>query len=242
VAAHLEPEILLVDEVLAVGDINFQKKSLGRMGEVAKGGRTVVLVSHQLNQIRRLCHRVVWVDGATVRRSGPTHEVVSAYESAMARGNQNGATSSTRLTTKGRFLRWEIGNGRAESRHQLNTLGPVTIRFHLELAGRLRNAIHGVALYSSDRQLIWGTASYGLTIEPGLAQFSYDFGSLPLRPGAYSWLVSLFDDSGELDMWDAVPDMVVATEPFQHPRDEWSGLLNIPAKFSIGKSDENQCD
>src|SRR6202166_931624 len=56
VAAHLEPEILLVDEVLSVGDINFQKKCLGKMGEVAKGGRTVVLVSHQLNQMRRLCH------------------------------------------------------------------------------------------------------------------------------------------------------------------------------------------
>src|SRR5712664_2227743 len=70
VAAHLEPDILLVDEVLAVGDINFQKKCLGKMGEVAKGGRTVVLVSHQLNQIRRLCHRAVWVDGGAVRMAG----------------------------------------------------------------------------------------------------------------------------------------------------------------------------
>src|SRR6267378_6521430 len=56
VAAHLEPEILLVDEVLAVGDLNFQKKCLGKMGDVARAGRTVVLVSHQLNQIRRLSH------------------------------------------------------------------------------------------------------------------------------------------------------------------------------------------
>src|SRR5215470_9486550 len=76
VAAHLEPEILLVDEVLAVGDINFQKKCLGKMGEVAKGGRTVVLVSHQLNQIRRLCQRVVWVDGGTIQQIGSTHEVI----------------------------------------------------------------------------------------------------------------------------------------------------------------------
>src|SRR5215470_17925644 len=57
VAAHLEPEILFVDEVLAVGDIKFQKKCLGKMGDVAKAGRTVVLVSHQMNQIRRLCER-----------------------------------------------------------------------------------------------------------------------------------------------------------------------------------------
>src|SRR5882724_13299888 len=55
VAAHLEPEILLVDEVLAVGDINFQKKCLGKMGDVARAGRTIILVSHQMNQIRRLC-------------------------------------------------------------------------------------------------------------------------------------------------------------------------------------------
>src|SRR6266403_4260550 len=59
VAAHLEPEILLVDEVLAVGDIKFQRKCLGKMGDVARAGRTIILVSHQLNQIRRLCERVV---------------------------------------------------------------------------------------------------------------------------------------------------------------------------------------
>src|SRR5260370_4053532 len=77
VAAHLEPEILLVDEVLAVGDINFQKKCLGKMGEVARAGRTVVLVSHQLNQIRRLCERVAWVGGGAIRVGGGTHEVGS---------------------------------------------------------------------------------------------------------------------------------------------------------------------
>src|SRR6267142_2789633 len=90
VAAHLEPEILLVDEVLAVGDINFQKKCLGKMGDVARAGRTVVLVSHQLNQIRRLSHRVVWIDAGSIRRDGPTHEVVSAYESAMSAGDSSG--------------------------------------------------------------------------------------------------------------------------------------------------------
>src|SRR3989442_573633 len=90
VAAHLEPEILLVDEVLAVGDINFQKKCLGKMGDVARAGRTVVLVSHQLNQIRSLSHRGIWVDGGQIRMDGNTHEVVSTYESAMASGDKNG--------------------------------------------------------------------------------------------------------------------------------------------------------
>src|SRR5467141_3283081 len=68
VAAHFEPQILLVDEVLAVGDLAFQKKCLGKMGEVAHAGRTIVFVSHQMNQIRRLCHTVIWMDGSTIRQ------------------------------------------------------------------------------------------------------------------------------------------------------------------------------
>src|ERR1700688_564644 len=103
VAAHLEPEILLVDEVLAVGDIQFQKKCLGKMGDVSRAGRTVVLVSHQLNQIRSLSHRGIWVDAGKIRMDGNTHEVVSAYESAMARGNTNGHSQDRGTATKARF-------------------------------------------------------------------------------------------------------------------------------------------
>src|SRR5499427_9250101 len=102
VAAHLEPEILIVDEVLAVGDINFQKKCLGKMGDVARAGRTVVLVSHNLGAIRRLCQRVLWIDDGHVRQNGPTHEVVSAYESAMSRGDSNG--TQQHRDAKGRFV------------------------------------------------------------------------------------------------------------------------------------------
>ena len=67
VAAHLEPEILLVDEVLAVGDIEFQKKCLGKMQEVSNSGRTIVFVSHQMNQIRRLCERTRGKSGSPDR-------------------------------------------------------------------------------------------------------------------------------------------------------------------------------
>src|SRR5277367_3644827 len=106
VAAHLEPEILLVDEVLAVGDINFQKKCLGKMGDVARAGRTVVLVSHQMNQIRRLCHRVVWVDDGLICRNGPAHEIVSAYESAMSLGDRSNGMGR-KSSAKAQFLGWE---------------------------------------------------------------------------------------------------------------------------------------
>jgi lipopolysaccharide transport system ATP-binding protein len=79
VAAHLEPEILLVDEVLAVGDAAFQKKCLGKMGSIARGGRTVVFVSHNMGTVAGLCETAVRIEGGTVYEIGPARRVVEAY-------------------------------------------------------------------------------------------------------------------------------------------------------------------
>jgi lipopolysaccharide transport system ATP-binding protein len=79
VAAHLEPEILLVDEVLAVGDMRFQKKCLNKMQGVGQEGRTVVFVSHNLQAVSRLCERVILLDQGRVARDGPAHDVISEY-------------------------------------------------------------------------------------------------------------------------------------------------------------------
>ena len=85
VAAHLQPEILIVDEVLAVGDASFQQKCLGRMGEVAASGRTVLLVSHNMAAIRSLTNVSVWLSSGRLSEIGPTPEVVSAYLSSFER-------------------------------------------------------------------------------------------------------------------------------------------------------------
>jgi lipopolysaccharide transport system ATP-binding protein len=231
VAAHLEPEILLVDEVLAVGDINFQKKCLGKMGDVARAGRTVVLVSHQLTQIRRLCHRVVWVDDASVRLNGSTYEVVSAYESDMRRREQNGRPQSRGQAARGRFVRWEIADAQPGLPHLLSSLGPVTINFVVELSQGVRNGEHGVALFNSGRQLIWARAAQQLALPPGVHVFSHSFPSLPLRPGPYQWQVSLWDNGEMLDQWDCEPELTIATEVHQHYMDEWNGILNLTAGF-----------
>ena len=79
VAAHLEPEILIVDEVLAVGDAGFQKKCLSRMQDVGKEGRTIVLVSHNMQTITRLCERVILLDKGTILQDGASQPVVSTY-------------------------------------------------------------------------------------------------------------------------------------------------------------------
>ena len=85
VAAHLETEILLMDEVLAVGDTAFQKKCLGKMGDVATQGRTVLFVSHNLVAVQNLCRRALWLDGGTVAEAGETKVVISSYLAASRR-------------------------------------------------------------------------------------------------------------------------------------------------------------
>ena len=80
VATIVEPEILIVDEILAVGDASFQQKSRARMLELMQGGTTVLFVSHSMSQIREMCDRVLWLDHGTVKMVGPTQEVCDAYE------------------------------------------------------------------------------------------------------------------------------------------------------------------
>jgi ABC-type polysaccharide/polyol phosphate transport system ATPase subunit len=230
IAAHFEPQILLVDEVLAVGDIAFQKKCLGKMGEVAQAGRTIVLVSHQMNQIRRLCEKVIWMDGGTIKQLGPTAEVVGAYEAAV---NSGKASNEADRGQKVRFLSWEILEPRSESPHMLTSLGPVTLRVVVRLNQSLRHGHHGVALFSMDRQLVWAWATDDIHMEPGVRSFVYTFPFLPLRPGAYSWVVSLYEDGTLLDAWDCLPEMNIATQVYQHAKDEWTGILNVPSEFSI---------
>src|SRR5580658_9298974 len=141
VAAHLEPEILLVDEVLSVGDIEFQKKCLGKMGDVAKSGRTILFVSHQMNQIRRLCQRVVWIDSGALRAQGLTGPVLADYETACS------DTEKPRECGRGkgaavRFLSWEIVDPDSEQHYVVNKIGPVTVRFTVEINKPIRSGIH----------------------------------------------------------------------------------------------------
>jgi lipopolysaccharide transport system ATP-binding protein len=101
VAAHLEPEVLIVDEVLAVGDVGFQKKCLRKMREVGASGRTVLFVSHDMNAITRLCSRVIWLKDGAVAADGEANAVVTTYLNDQA--------------TFGAERIWEAGDLPAES-------------------------------------------------------------------------------------------------------------------------------
>src|SRR5215207_10459431 len=83
VAAHLEPVIVIVDEVLAVGDAEFQRRCITRMSELTDEGRTVLFVSHDLGAVGRLCNRVVWIDGGRTQHDGGAAELLASYQRQM---------------------------------------------------------------------------------------------------------------------------------------------------------------
>jgi len=233
VAAHLEPEVLLVDEVLAVGDLEFQKKCLGRMEKVSQGGRTIILVSHQMNQIRRLCKKVAWLDEGQIKKVGPTAEVAAAYEAAILSRENGGRRQPNAQKVKARFLHWEIAASLDGNPHILKSMDPVRVKFAVEINEPLRMLHNGIGLYSAENQLMWGTATNIASLEPGIFEFVYDLAVLPLKPGPYRWRVSLWDEYKQLDLWDCSPDLLIDTEPLGHTYDEHAGLLNIPNEFSI---------
>ena len=93
VAAHIEPEVLIIDEVLAVGDQDFQRKCLGKMEGVAKEGRTVLFVSHNMMMVSRLCHNVMWLEDGKHKLSGPTQEIIGKYLADGTTGEAQWANS-----------------------------------------------------------------------------------------------------------------------------------------------------
>ncbi len=113
VAAHLEPEILLIDEVLAVGDMEFQKKCLGKMEEVSKkDGRTILFVSHHLNSIMKLCTKAIWIDQGKLQFTGPVNETIGQYTRSVQSGSSDSVYTRDGATDDSFFLSTEILNPR----------------------------------------------------------------------------------------------------------------------------------
>lgn len=233
VAAHLEPEILLVDEVLAVGDAQFQKKCLGKMEDVSKEGRTVLFVSHQMNAIRRLCDRCLWIEHGQLKLTEKTVHVLSVYESALAGHSTQNDITRTDLSIPAQFLEWAIIEPKAEKTNFLSTFESITFKMIIQVNKPILDGTHGIALWNSDHQLIWAWAAYNMNIQPGKWAFTYTLPYLPLRPGVYSWHVSMQNEGILLDQWHCSPPLIINTMPLTHKSDEWSGILNIPCLFSL---------
>ena len=229
VAAHLETEILFVDEVLSVGDVAFQKKCLGKMGDVARHGRTIVFISHQMNQIRRLCTKGIWLHVGMIRQSGNVSDVVGGYEVAFASAGPPDSSS-------GCFLRWELA-GSDTALH--DGLGETTLCFDLHLKERVCGGHLGMNIFTDTEVLVGGWGFDGVDIPAGFQTLRLSLPFLPLKPGIYWLRGSLFNrgsnqNFGELvESWQAGQPLVVDAAPRAHSQDRWSGLLNIPAELSV---------
>jgi hypothetical protein len=139
-------------------------------------------------------------------------------------------------------LKWQFeGAADGSNPYYLDSLGEVTVHFDLHVSTPVHRGHHGVALFSANRELIWGRAADDLRLQPGFYRISYRFPSLPLRPGPYFWQVSLWQDDEMFDLWDCLPEMIVATPNFQHARDEWSGVLNVPSEMRLAELLEVEC-
>lgn len=205
VAAHLEPEILLVDEVLAVGDLEFQKKCMGKMEEVARHGRTVLFVSHNMGAIRRLCTRGIWLDGGCVRMMGSADECVDAYSASVEA--QAGARSG-RMDLAQRKDRSGTGKARLTGIQLLDASGtpqgefefgePFDIEFEVCCAENVPSGFVGLTILSSDGASIVGSHhSDSAELRELHAGRSYrlrcHFDAQTLKPGTYELQVGVMD-------------------------------------------------
>jgi len=162
VAAHLTPEILIVDEVLAVGDHEFQRRCLGRMRDVARTGRTVLFVSHNMSAIEELCPRAVLLRDGTLVRSGPTAEVVADYLSAKTGRAEWEFDDGTPREGSGnaRIVKLEVLAALADSPLEtLPFLEPFRLRIRYRADKRLERPQFGLALLTENDQRVFLTTT-----------------------------------------------------------------------------------
>jgi lipopolysaccharide transport system ATP-binding protein len=192
VAAHLEPEVMLIDEVLSVGDAAFQKKCMGKMGDVAREGRTILLVSHNMEAITGLCRRAVWLDGGRVRGDGEPTGVVQEYLSAT-RGMGTSVSLAERTDRLGagllRFTNFQIRDGAGNPVTFVHAGDPVDLVCTYEARAPLRNvSVYIVVKDHLDRDMLclWSKLTgEDFELLPQGGELVCRVPAFPLLPGVY---------------------------------------------------------
>jgi lipopolysaccharide transport system ATP-binding protein len=213
VAAHLDPEILIVDEVLAVGDVAFQKKCVQRMGEVSRGGRTVLVVSHDIPMISRLCGRVIWLRDGQIHRDGVPTDVIDEYYAFASRGCGPEADvdlrahPNYRANTARVLRRLRVLGANGEPATAVPAGGGITFEVEFDPSAVAFDYALGIDVCDQSGSPI---AQFSTSAQPGLtlcealsARAVGRISELPLAPGEYLLNVWV----GDADDWvDAVND------------------------------------
>ncbi len=252
VAAHLEPEILIVDEVLAVGDAAFQKKCLGKMGDVAEEGRTVLFVSHNMGAVRSLCPRALSLEEGRIQLMGATGDVVEAYLISSYSGNP------TVISLAGRQDRSGSGNVRVvsfEARACDNSESPprtgAGAEFVIGYTARRQPSLSelGVRIFVRD---VRGSTVFVCSTSMNNSQFHRippegrvvcQIHSLPLIAGKYSVDIKLVDDEGRADHVEsaATYDVVDSGDGgfSVYPDPQWGSVM-VPHSWVLESSADGQ--
>lgn len=205
VAAHLEPEILLVDEVLAVGDASFQAKCLGKMGTVAREGRTVLFVSHNMGSIIQLCPSSILLERGRAVVMGPSEETVRSYLDSLSQTGNADIESTSERTGDGR-LRFVTAYLQDKAGHHIEVPfagHPVNIVLHFVTADALSRVRFMLTIYNQLGIAVThcNVAAYGkeFCVPKGKGKVLCHISKLPLPRGAYRIAVAAHDDIGQLD-------------------------------------------
>lgn len=194
VAAHLEPDVLFVDEVLAVGDADFQKKCLKAMDDFSTGGRTVLFVSHNMSAIENLCPRAIWIEGGEIVRDGEAKEVIQSYLSLFADAQQIGHDLS-RIQSRGgngkvRFTGIEFLDREGRQSNLVRSGDEVRMRLRFRAEEEIPQPHFGLMIYSDMGTLVtsfstWaaGTEIERLPVGDGSIDLKID--TLNLMPSRY---------------------------------------------------------
>jgi lipopolysaccharide transport system ATP-binding protein len=221
VAAHLEPQVLIVDEVLSVGDVRFQKKCLGKMGSVARDGRTVLLVSHNMAAVENLCRRAVVLEAGRVAYAGATGEAIAYYLQGTG-ASQQSLRERTDRSGSGelRIIAIEVRSARDNRRGDVASGQDVDIHLHYEAAQGFRRAgvvagvivgtRHDVPVFLQHNRLAgdeWGAI-------PPRGAFVCRIERLPLPPSTYRIGCSLMCDGEYLDLLNDACEFTVVEGDF----------------------------
>jgi lipopolysaccharide transport system ATP-binding protein len=233
VAAHLEPEVLIVDEVLAVGDATFQKKCLGKMSEVAEGGRTVLFVSHNLQAIRRLCSHAIYLERGSTKNVDSVEDAIQRYsaQSLMSEFdiNLDSLRRNGRLGEKARLLRLRLSPGSSFSYGQ-----PIEFIFTLQCFDKLSDLAIGIGFDTLDGNRIMTLDSDHehplLQMSVGIHEIKFYLPRNPLHPGMYSAGIAILSHAYALDFIPNAITWQVGSGPNDLVGDRGFGGCRLPVE------------
>jgi lipopolysaccharide transport system ATP-binding protein len=245
VAAHLEPEVMIVDEVLAVGDHAFRQKCLGKMGEASSQGRTILFVSHDTHNVRRLCNRAIWLDHGRIREAGFSREVTFAYEAATVPTEQVGSGDFIRAAPADSEIwveRLELVDDEGTRRAEFDLGDAMTLRF--TLGRREQMALDNVHVSWTISDEVGTRLTSGSTVHWDVAVSKDErvvecrLEELPFYQGRYKIEASIYHESvGRVDTWPEAGEFdIVYSAPtgtgFELNR--LSGYVHVKHRWLIG--------